>query len=124
MELSALRSKTKYIVAVIIILLGCLFIYQFFLAGWLNEGNPMINFEEVNITIASSGNIVHLSDQDYKDFTGLKEYVENPRDKQFLGMGKKITYEQKSFIQSKYRQFGGDYLEYNGKYYVFSIVQP
>ncbi|MEI7857980.1 MAG: hypothetical protein WCH85_10820 [Methanomicrobiales archaeon] len=79
MDPDALRGKTKYIVVVITFFLTCLFIYQFFLAGWLNEGNPRIIISEINASSLSSDKIVHLSDQEYQDFPGLNAIVENQK---------------------------------------------
>ena len=124
MDFSALRGKTKYIVIAIIILLVCLFIYQFFLVNMLTEGNPRIVILEINATISTADNTVHLSDQEYMNFPGLKEIIENQKSadqywyngKRHIG-GKMITDEQRFVILKKYQLVGIRILEYKGKYY-------
>ena len=88
----------------------------------------MIVILETNATISTADNTVHLSDQEYMNFPGLKEIVENQKSadqywhngSKYIG-GKMITEEQHSIIWKKYQSVGIRVLEYKGKYYEFNI---
>jgi hypothetical protein len=93
------------------------------------EGNPNIDFSEVNETMASSHHISHLTDQEYQTFPKLRETIENPKaylnwtnGYRYIGIAK-ISEQQKKFITGKYTSEVGymGYLEYQGKYYAFAI---
>ena len=98
----------------------------------LDEGATIVSFGEIDKKTAESlGNISHLSDQDYREFPGLKEVVDNQvgysnwdNGSRFLGSSK-IDLAQRSFINSKYFRddwrFNNNILEYGGRYYTFSI---
>jgi hypothetical protein len=96
----------------------------------MTEGNPGITFFEMNETIAASFNFSHLTEQDYNEFPQLREIGANPRARsnwsngyRYLGTTK-ISEQQNGFILRKGyagRAMNGGFLEYQGKYYSFSI---
>ena len=120
------KISTIFLLLVLLAIIG-LFIYLFI--NFSTEGNPNIDFLEVNETTASSHHISHLTDQEYQAFPKLREIIENPKGDlnwtngyRFLGITK-ISEQQKGFITGKYASEAGymGYLEYQGKYYEFSI---
>jgi hypothetical protein len=120
------KISTIFLLLVLLAIIG-LFIYLFI--NFSTEGNPNIDFVEINETTAASHRISHLTDQEYQAFPKLREIIENPKANlnwsngyRFLGITK-ISEQQKGFITGKYTSEYGylGYLEYQGKYYEFAI---
>jgi hypothetical protein len=124
---SLTQKKIKiFIFLVLVIIIGAS-LYHFI--NFSTEGNPNINFSEVNETIAASHQISHLTEQDYQAFPKLRETIENPNayltwtsGYRYIGVAK-ISEQQKGYITGKYTSEVGSmgYLEYQGKYYAFAI---
>jgi hypothetical protein len=108
----------------IILIIG--YIFWVSLQDFFTEGNPILYIGEVNESIASSGDISYLSDQEYLTFPRLQEVLENQEANLSWNDGYrdssriKISEQQKNFILSHYHS----YLEYKGKYYHWVIATP
>ena len=121
-----LKIFNIFLVLVLLVIIGVFLFVSIFVAS---GGNPNISFSEVNETIAASHHISHLTGQEYQAFPKMREIIESPQAYldwtngiRYIGIAK-ISEQQKGFITGKYvGEFGYmGYLEYQGKYYVYSI---
>ncbi len=117
------KKHIGIILIILVIFIG--FILVIFGPEIFDSGTPRVTVTKINESGIPSGQIIHLSDDDFKEFPGLAPVIrDNTQQGVSYANGTRIDYTVKLSWDERTRFKYSSYVsyEYNGKYYQFSAV--
>jgi hypothetical protein len=118
-------SKKNIGLFLIILVIFIGFILVIFGPAIFDRGTPHVTVTKINESGKPSGNIIHLSDDDFKQFPSLAPVIrDNTQQGVTFANGTRVDYTVKLSWdeRTRFKYSTYVYYEYNGKYYQFSAV--